>query len=168
MSSWLVAVPARADRAFPSEGAPLFSISKSENRNQVAIAVRLDAECRPVGDAPVYAYWRMLERSAVATEPLLSVEEVAYGIERQRVVDLRDGSASVRVALRALPEREIVVRIARHGSVCTAEASTRIANTPARLFNVHARIAWPFGLDSLSIVGWAESDGHIVRETLRP
>jgi len=163
----LVASAASGDRALPREGAPLFSISKSENRNQVAFAVRLDAECRPVGSAPVYAFWRMLERSPAAVEPLLPVEQGAYGIARQEVAELGDSSL-VRVALRALPGREILVRTARQPTGCSAEASTRIADTPARLFNVHARIAWPFGVDSLLISGWAESDGRVVRETMRP
>jgi uncharacterized protein DUF4833 len=163
----LVVQTAWGDRALSREGAPLFSISKSENKNQVAFAVRLDAECRPVGDAPVYAYWRMLERSPAAVEPLLPVEQGAYGIGRQRVERGESGGA-VRIALRALPDREILVRTVRQASACAAVASTRIADTPAHLFNVHARIAWPFGVDSLLITGWAESDGHVVRETMRP
>ncbi len=41
---------------------PVFSIAKSENKNQVQYVVRLDAHCAPVGPAPVFAYWRMLEK----------------------------------------------------------------------------------------------------------
>jgi Domain of unknown function (DUF4833) len=164
----LVATAAWGDRAFPREGAPLFSISKSENRNQVAFAVRLDAACRPVGKAPVYAYWRMLERSPEAVEPLLAMEEAAYGIASQRVVDLGEVGGVVRVALRALPSRDILVRTSQKDATCVAEAATRIEGTPARLFNVHARIAWPFGVDSLLITGWAENDGRVVRETMHP
>lgn len=164
----LVVQTAWGDRALPREGAPLFSISKSENKNQVAFAVRLDAECRPLGEAPVYAYWRMLERSPAAVEPLLPVEQGAYGIGHQRVVERGESGGAVRFALRALPDRGIVVHTAHQGSMCAAAASTRIADIPARLFNVHARIAWPFGVDSLLITGWAESDGRVVRETMRP
>jgi hypothetical protein len=164
----VVAHTAWGDAALPGEGAPLFFISKSENRNQVAYAVRLDAECRPMGDVPVHAYWRMLERSPTAVEPLLPIEEGAYGIRRQEIVDLRESGVVVRFSLRALPDREILVRSSRRGSACAAEASTRIARIPASLFNIHASIAWPFGVESLAIVGWAESDRRVVRETLRP
>jgi len=164
----LAAQTALGEAAFPREGAPLFSISKSENKNQVAFAVRLDAECRPVGDAPVYVYWQMLERSRTAIEPLLPIEQGAYGIERQAVIGVHESGGAVRVVLRALPHREILVRTGRGESACAAEAWTRIADTPARLFNVHARIAWPFGVDSLLITGWAERDGRVVRETMRP
>jgi len=164
----VVAHAAWGDAALPGEGAPLFFISKSENRNQVAYAVRLDAECRPMGEVPVYAYWRMLERSPTAVEPLLAIEEGAYGIRHQEVVDFGESGGVVRLSLRALPDREILVRSSRRASACVAEASTRIARIPARLFNIHARIAWPLGVESLAIVGWAESDRRIVRETLRP
>jgi hypothetical protein len=164
----LVATAAWGERALPREGALLFSISKSENKNEVAFAVRLDAACRPVGASPVYAYWRMLERSPVAVEPLLAIEEQAYGIASQRVAPLGDSGGAVRVALRALPNREIVVKARQEDGTCHAEARARIADTLARLFNVHARIAWPFGVDSLQITGWAENDGRVVRETMRP
>jgi len=156
------------DRLVSRERLHLFSISKSENRNQVLFDVRLDAHCRPVGDAPVFAYWLMLERSADTVEPLLPIERRAYGIGRQEVLERDETGGAVRIALRALPGREIVVRSRREGTSCSREASTLISNTPARLFNVHARLAWPFGVDSLLITGWAASDGHLVRETLRP
>src|SRR5580658_1302022 len=68
------------DGAISRERLPLFSISKSENKNQVLFEVRLDTRCRPIGDAPVVSYWRMLERSTESVEPLLSVEGRAYGI----------------------------------------------------------------------------------------
>jgi hypothetical protein len=159
---------ARGDKAFPGEGAPLFFVSKSENKNQVAFAVRLSDECRPLGAAPVYAYWQMLERSPAAVEPLLPMEEGAYGIASQRVTELAETGGTVRFAIRALPGREILVRTSRRGSSCAALASTRISSVPARLFNVHARIAWPFGVDSLLITGWSETDGQVLRETVRP
>jgi Domain of unknown function (DUF4833) len=159
----LVAHVAWGDGALPREAAPLFSISKSENKNQVAFEIRLDAECRPVGGAPVHAYWRMFERSPDAIEPLLPVEEPVYGIARQRV----ERGNIVRFALRAFPDREIVVRAGHGRAACSAEASTRIADAPARLFNVHARIAWTFGIESILITGWADDDGRVVRETVR-
>src|SRR5580692_8073537 len=74
---------AAGDSTTPGESAPLFFVSKSENKNQVSYAVRLDAECRPTGAAPVFAYWRMLERSPVVVEPLLALEEMAYGVGPQ-------------------------------------------------------------------------------------
>jgi hypothetical protein len=159
---------ATADSAPPAEDAALFFVSKSENKNRVAYAVRVDGECRPLGETPVYAYWRMLERSPDAVEPLLRWEERAYGLGHQHVVPLGESGGTVIVALRSLPDRTIVVRTRRRDTTCLAEATTRIADTLARLFMVHAQLAWPFGVASLEIVGWAQSDGHVVRETMRP
>ena len=45
----------------------LFSIAKSENRNQVQFVVRVDKRCAPVGTAPVSAYWRLLEKGPTQT-----------------------------------------------------------------------------------------------------
>jgi hypothetical protein len=149
------------------EGVLVFFVSKSENRNQVAYAVNVDTECRPVGEAPVYAYWRMLERSPDAVEPLLPLEQGAYGLGPQHVGPLGEVGGTVSIALRALPGRSIDVRTRRQGAGCVAEAATRIADTPARLFNVYARLAWPFGVASLEVSGWAQSDGRVVREVLR-
>lgn len=59
----------------PSSGpTPVFSIAKSENKNEVQYVVRLDDGCAPVGSSPVSAYWRMLERGPTQTAPLLPRE----------------------------------------------------------------------------------------------
>jgi hypothetical protein len=164
----LLSHAAWGDDTLLRQGASLFFISKSENRNQVAYAIHLDTECRPVGNAPVYAYWLMLERSPDAVEPLLPREKGAYGLGGQHVVPFGESGGTVTLALRSLPDRKIVVHTRRQDGICLADATTRIADIPARLFNVHARLAWPFGVASLEIAGWAESDGHVVRETVRP
>src|SRR5580704_10308951 len=82
---------------------PLFSISKTENRNYVQFAERLDESCVPMGSAPVYAFWRMLEHGPSAVEPLLPIEQGAYGVASQTVLSREPGHGLVRVMLRALP-----------------------------------------------------------------
>lgn len=173
--SWVCGIVAAAviARAAPVASSPretafLFFVSKSENKNQVAYEVRIDESCRLVGDAPVFAYWRMLELGPSRTEPLLPLEVPAYGIAHEEIVERSVSGGAVRIALRALPDREILVRSSAGEGGCTATATTRIRDTRARLFNVHARISWPFGVASLTVSGWAESDGQVVRETMRP
>ena len=46
----------------PNDVQSVFHVSKSQNRNQVHYALRLDQQCRPVGKAPVYGYWKKLEK----------------------------------------------------------------------------------------------------------
>jgi hypothetical protein len=149
---------------------PLFSISKSENRNVVQFAERLDASCVPVGDAPVFAYWRMLEHGPAATEPLLAREEPAYGIASQAVVARTGEGGTVRAVLRALPGAPLLVesrRSARSGE-CEASARTPIGGVDARLFNVHAVLRWPFGVARLVVSGWSLADGRPVRDARTP
>ncbi len=156
-------VTAHAERSVDSA---LF-ISKSENKNQVHYAVRVDERCDPLGDAPVYAYWRMLERGQNATEPLLDREQAAYGIARQDIVRTESG-VFVRVLLRALPSRPITIRVERGpGGSCTSTALTTISGQRARLFNVHLALGF-LHLDHMLLTGWAESDGRVLRERVNP
>lgn len=148
----------------------LFSISKSENRNQVVYAVRVDNACRPVGEAPVHAYWRMLERGPSATEPLLSREERAYGMVSQETAPVAgSGERVVRLRLRAVPDRTIVVHTARIAEACTASATATVAAKPVSLFNVHARLRRLFfGVESLTLSGREAESGAVTQETLQP
>ncbi len=146
----------------------LFSITKSENKNQVVYALQVDAACRPVGDAPVHAYWRMLEKGPSSTEPLLAYEQLAYGMESQECELLADGTRLVRVRLRALPERTIVIRASRTDAACTATATATIASASASLDNVYALVR-PAVWDRIRsrCSGRALASGAAVRETLQ-
>jgi hypothetical protein len=158
----------------PCEGArevrSVFFISKSENKNQVHYGIRLDDRCAPFGAAPVYAYWRMLERDARAVEPLLDREVAAYGIRDQSIVSRAEGGGVVRIVLRALPSRAIVITTSARdvGDGCTATASFVIGGAPAHLTSIHAQLRWPFGVDHLIVTGRALSDGHAVAEKITP
>ena len=78
----------------------LFHIAKSENKNQVHFAARLDARCRFVhDDEPVLAYWRDREVSATATSELTMFEEPAYG----RCPDGRSTSRCIAAATGGAP-----------------------------------------------------------------
>jgi hypothetical protein len=148
--------------------ASAFFVAKSENRNQVHYGVHVDAGCSPLGAAPVFAYWRMLEHGPSATEPLLSREVPAYGLADQRVVErgLEGGRTAVR--LRALGNRTIDVVTTSRDGACTATATTSIDGQPAVLASVYAQLKWPWGVDYLMLSGRALSDGHPVRERLEP
>jgi hypothetical protein len=144
--------------------ASVFFVAKSENRNQVHYGLHLDAACAPVGVTPVYAYWRMLEKGPLATEPLLAREVGAYGFADQRVLQRDENAGRVSLTLRALPARPIVVASRLDGERCLASATTTIAGTPAWLTSVYAKISWPFGVDYLTVSGRALVDGRELRE----
>jgi hypothetical protein len=139
-----------------------FFISKTQNKNQVHFAVRVDDACAPMGPAPVHAYWRMLERGPRVTEPLLDKEQRAYGIERQTM----DGRF-VRITLRAVPSRPITIQTWRAADgTCASSSAMTISGFSARLFNVHVALK-AFGVDYLLLTGWRD-DGAVVRERVDP
>lgn len=166
----LVSLPVRgsAQTAPPPSGTlvPLFSIAKSENKNQVQYVVRLDDQCTPLGPAPVSAYWRMLEKGPKETAPILSREVAAYGIASQSVVAVDGTGRGVRAVLNALPRRPLTI-VASRGSdgACQALVTTSIAGAPAHLFNVYVALRWP-GIDYLLLQGWSMDRSHVVREKI--
>jgi len=146
---------------------PLFTIAKSENRNQVQYAIRVDELCRPSGQAPVFAYWRMREKGSDKTEPLLPQEIDAYGIALQTVVGRDPTGGRVRLVLKAVRSREIAVETRRLDSAaCMATATVRINGADARLFNVYAKLKWPFGVDYLMLRGFSLDGTRVVSEKL--
>ncbi len=152
----------------PVQSLELFTIAKSENKNQVQYAVRVDGECAPLGPAPIFAYWKMLERGPTQTEPLLAREEPAYGVASQAVSARRVEGGRVHLVLRATPSRPIDVDLWRDSDgACHAAPVTTIDGAPARLFNVYARLKWPFGVDYLLLQGWSLDGARAVREKIR-
>lgn len=152
----------------PSELPSVFFISKSENKNQVHYAVALDQNCVPAGAAPVRPYWRLLEKGAAVTAPLLARERRAYGIASQKVDRRWKWGGRISLVLQALPERPLSIVTGKDATgACAASVYTVIENQPAQLYAIHVVLKW-LGVDSLIIKGWARSDGHILRETLRP
>ncbi len=150
----------RSHASVSSEISSALAIAKSSNRNQVHYAVQVDDACAPAGAAPVRPYWRMLEKSADATEPLGGFEQRAFGIAKQDV----EGD-SVRIALRALPSRPITIHTERgEGGRCTSSATATINGVPARIDNVFVKVKL-FGVDYVQLTGIAK-DGSVVRERL--
>ena len=146
---------------------PLFSIAKSENRNQVQYAVHVDESCAPVADAPVFAYWRMLEQGPGHTEPLLSREARAYGLASQQVVARSSDGGEVRVVLHAIPGRAIAVQTGRApDGDCHASAALTINGVPAHLVSVFVQLKRIFGVDYLLLQGRSSDGTRTVTERL--
>lgn len=168
----LVALPLRVAgdgtvRFGSHDARSVFSVSKSENRNQVHYGLRLDPECRPRGRRPVFAYWRMREEGPRAIEPLLERERPVYGPSPGQTVVRDTESGTVRLTLRALPDRPIAVESARREGRCTVQARTIIGGHRAVLHRVHAVLSF-LGVDHLVVVGQRVTDGLRVTERLTP
>jgi len=157
-----------SDAAASSE-ARVFTIAKSENRNVVQYSVHVDAGCVPTPEAPVYAYWRMLEQGPASAAPLLKHEVKAYGLSSQRLVPpVTPGAAgAVRVVLAAVPSRPVLVETLRApDGTCRAQATVQIAGAPAHLTEVYVRLKSAFGVDYLLLRGRSMDGGRPVEEKL--
>jgi hypothetical protein len=144
--------------------ADAFVVTKSENRNEVRYAVRLDGSCQPVGSAPVTPYWRMVEKGG-AEESLLGIEEPAYGVAWQSVSSGGAGG-SVRLALRAVPDRVIRIDAWRVAGGCAVVASTMIEGVAAALQEVHVTVGF-LGPAKIEVLGNAREGGRPLHEVLR-
>jgi hypothetical protein len=147
----------------------LFTIGKSQNKNQVQYAVHVDAQCVPASGAPVFAYWRMLELGPNRVEPLLPRELSAYGPASQLAATRGADGGKVRLVLRALPDRPIFVETRRAaGGTCRAFATVPIAGSPAHLFNVYVKLTWHLSVDYLLLRGWSLDGARVLSEKLTP
>lgn len=164
--AWIAPAPLRARAAEGALVDSAFFVAKSENRNQVHYAVRVDERCAPLGAEPVVPYWRMYELGPRAREGLLDREQPAYGVAAQAVVQRGEGGV-VRVRLRALGGRLVEIRTFRGPAGCEARALTTIAGAPSTLHHVFVELAWPFGVAYLRLVGVRAVDGRAVHEDVR-
>ncbi len=144
-----------------------FFISRSENRNQVHYGVRVGEDCRPQGTSPMHAYWRMLEKGAAETEPLLGIEGPAYGLADTQEVASSPAGWRIRVRLRAYSERPIEVAVTRENGVCTTRAWMMLNGALCQLDHIYVRTQWPIGVDYIRLTGVAP-DGRTVTELIRP
>jgi hypothetical protein len=145
----------------PNDVPTVFYIAKSENRNRVDFGIRLDSNCQPRGNEPVFPYWRMLEESPSTLEGLSRGEPRAYGIAEQRVHDRSRHGTWVRVVLRAVPSRPIEVLALRNSSGrCTAGARMQIRGREAHLGHVYVQL----GRGLIPRPRWIRLEGRTVRE----
>jgi hypothetical protein len=158
------APPARARTAAGSPVHSVFFISKSENRNQVHYAVRVDAHCQPVGQRPVYGYWRDFEDGPRATSPLLDREQSAYGLTAPRWVRTEPTGGQIRIGLRGFPDRPLTIETFRTSEGCRARAHTTIARSPAVLRSIYVELGFLFSIDYVLIRGYSAQDGRPLQE----
>jgi hypothetical protein len=142
----------------------IFHIAKSENKNQVHYAVKVDADCKPVGTKPIYGYWRELERGPQITSALLDREQRAYGVNEPRSIRQLAGSAEILVSLRAFPERPLVVQVFQNAGRCVARTVTQINGQSALLQSIYIDIGFLFSINYAQLTGVRVQDGQRVQE----
>lgn len=78
------------------------------------------------------------------------------------------GGGTVRVRLRALPDRPLLVELFRSGERCAARALSTIHGQRAMVRSIYLDIGSLFSLNFLRMRGLRTRDGSSVQETLRP
>jgi hypothetical protein len=163
----LTAVPAVSAKP-QARALSLFTIGKSQNKNQVQYAVRVDGQCAPASNGPVFAYWRMRELGPTRVEPLQPGELRAYGPASQASTGRSTTGGRLSLVLRALPNRPIVVETQRAADgACKVFATIAIAGRPAHLFDVYVKLTWRLSVDYLLLRGWSMDGTRILTEKLR-
>jgi hypothetical protein len=167
---WHVTPPlAAAPRTTALSGSSVqsvFFIAKSENRNQVHYAVRVDARCRPEGDRPVYGYWRDFEDGPNVTSRLRDREQRAYGLKRPTFVRRAESGGRIGVALRAVPDRPLTIETFAVQGQCRARALTTISRAPAVLRSIYVELGFLFSIDYILLRGYRVTDGKPVQEKI--
>jgi len=146
----------------------LFVIGKNTDRNEVQYGIRLDADCLPSGDEPVYAYWRVFERGPDVTEDLNFLDRTAYGIRSQKVEQRSPSGSKVVMRLRATPARSIAVYTRREGNACVAEPLTYISGAAARLQRIQVQLAGPLSVRYIDISGTQIDPKQPITERAKP
>lgn len=143
----------------------LFRIAKNTNRNVVEYGVRLDPDCKVLGNEPVYAYWRDNEKGPTVTSDLNFIDRSVYGISRQTVVRRQANDSRVVVVLKAAPNRAIAIDIVKRDGKCLSESRAFIAGTPARLDQIFVQVSGTFSYDWIELRGAANGKPIIERVT---
>ena len=149
---------ARADdpRFWSNDVRTLFAIGKNIDRDEVQYGIHLDKDCVPIGNEPIYAYWRQIEQGPNVTEDLNALDRTVYGIKGQWVTKRSrsaDEESKVLMTLRATSDRSIAVITRKRDGKCIADPIATINGGPARLERVFVHIAGFLSVDWIDIKG---------------
>ena len=172
-SGALLAAPiSHADGDGPSFGPhdvhSVFHVEKSENQNQVHYGIRLDAECRPLGKTPVFAYWKRLKKGVRVDEPLVGAGVRLYGASDAQTVLVSASGGHVEMYVKALKRLSVDIRVLKTKDGCRATPSVMLSGERAVLLHAYLQLG-RFGLTVkyVDVVGTRERDGKAVTEQFR-
>ncbi len=152
----------------PHDIRTLFSIGKNTDKNQVQYGIRLDADCVPVGDSPIYPYWRVYEKNPELTEDLNFLDRTAYGVRNQTVEQRSPAGSKVVMRLRATSDRSIGIYVHKEGNTCKGEALTFISGVASRLKHIHVQLSGPLSVSYIDISGARVDDNQPITERAHP
>ena len=148
----------------------LFFIAKSDDRNRVDYAIRLDAHCAPYGDEPVFPYWREFEPPPpVRTKPLGALAKMGYGISTQKVVRRTEAGGETTMKLKQVGRAISITTSRGANGRCAAVVRMKIADVPAaELFSIFVKLAGPLSVSYIDVKGRNSATAKPVEERLKP
>ena len=154
----------------PHDIETLFFISKSDDHNRVDYGLRLDPSCQPVGDAPVFPYWREFEGAPpVRTHSLKFFEHAAYGVAGLKSVRLAEKSAEISLRLRALARQLVISTGLGPDGRCQAVVRTSIDGVEgAELVSAYVKLKGVLSVDYVEIYGRHPVSGADLSERIKP
>lgn len=146
-----------------------FFISKSDDRNRVDYAIRLNENCAPAMDNAVLPYWREFEKAPpVRTHPLGYFEWVPYGFKDQRMLKRTKTGGQHFMRLKQFPERPIVIFTKKEADgKCSAESHALIKGKEAILVSMYVKLCGALCVDYVDVYGKDLETGQPIEERLR-
>lgn len=169
----LVCVPRTVLASDPSFGPhdveTLFSIAKSDDRNRVDYGMRLDANCAPAGQDPVFPYWREFERSPpVRTKPMGAFSKMGYGISTQQTLRRTPTGGEHAIRLKQVDRFLFITTTKGADGRCSALVRTKIAGVEyAELRSIYVKLSGILSVAYIDIKGRNLATGQPVEERLR-
>jgi hypothetical protein len=167
------AVPSSARAGEPSFGAndleTLFFIAKSDDRNRVDYGMRLDTHCAPLGEEPVFPYWREFEPPPpVRTKPMGAFSKLGYGISVQKVLKRSDAGGEHAIRLRQVDRVIYITTSKGTDGRCSALVRTKIAGIDyAELASIFVKLSGPISVSYVDVKGKDLATGRALEERLR-
>jgi len=151
----------------PHDVRTLFVIGKNLDRNEVQYGLRLDKDCVPVGDEPVYPYWRVYEKGPEVTDDLNFLDKTGYGIKDQKVEQRSPSGSKVMMRLRATSDRSIAIYIRKDADKCVADSLTYITGTSALLQRIHVQLSGPLSIQYIDLRGLRADNRQPINERVK-
>jgi len=119
----------------------------------------------PVGDEPIYAYWRQFEQGPEVTEDLNFLDKRGYGIAGEWVTKREPDGSKVLMKLRATEDRGIAVLVKKGADgKCVADTISTINGQQSHLHKVFVHVAGFLKVDWIEIKGNQTKDGAAIVE----
>lgn len=154
----------------PYDVQTVFYIEKSNDKDHVDYAIRLDQHCTPTSDGAMFPYWRELQHDPpTGSHPLKGLQYMAYGFSDQRIQKKKRVGGEYLAKLKQVDRVLLIVTKQGPDGYCTATAYTTIKGVKnARLDHIYVKVAGMMSADWVDVYGENIVTGEKLVERLTP